>query len=230
MNSLDTSPRRQRSFSPHLLHALKTVTSYNVFPKGVSLFAEGQPASGVFFLMKGGAKLSLSSKQGEMLILSIARPGDILGLSATLSGKPHQATAETIAASRVGFVKPEDFWGLLRKRSEVCYEVVRFLSSEVCAGYEQVRCLGSASSAERLAALLLRWCVEWGEETEQGVRLRLPLTLAEFSQMISVRRETVSRLLANFRRNQIISLKGSTLYIHRKAALASLARPKTPSA
>ena len=52
------------------------------------LFVEGQAPRGIFVLCKGRVKLSICSTDGKTLILKIAEAGEVLGLSASVSGNP----------------------------------------------------------------------------------------------------------------------------------------------
>ena len=61
-----------------------------------------------------------------------------------------------------------------------------------------------------------------GEATKEGIRVKLALTHEEIAQVIGTSRETVTRLLANFRKKQMAILKGSTLMIKNKAGLERL--------
>src|SRR5262245_16860334 len=73
--------------------ALKNTT---VFPKGALLFVEGQTPTGVFMLCSGRVKLMTCSSDGKGLITRIAEGGEMLGLSAVISGREYMATAETL--------------------------------------------------------------------------------------------------------------------------------------
>src|SRR5271170_4436716 len=64
------------------------------------IFEESQPANSVFVVCTGQLKLSAMSREGRTMILRIAGPGDVLGLSATLSDLPHEVTAETLAPTQ----------------------------------------------------------------------------------------------------------------------------------
>jgi CRP/FNR family transcriptional regulator len=55
--------------------AWSTITSSASYPKGATLFVEGQPNRGVFILCSGLVKLSTSSADGKTLILRISEPG-----------------------------------------------------------------------------------------------------------------------------------------------------------
>jgi len=71
-----------------------------LYPKGAVLFVEGQAPRGIFVLCKGRVKLSICATDGKTLILKIAEPGEVLGLSATVSGKPYELTAELSTRAR----------------------------------------------------------------------------------------------------------------------------------
>ena len=72
---------------------IKYATSY---PEGAVLFLEGQAPRGIFMLCTGQVKVSLSDRDGKTIILRIVEPGEVLGLSATVSAKPYELTAETM--------------------------------------------------------------------------------------------------------------------------------------
>src|SRR4029077_15913129 len=77
-------------------------------PPNTVLFREGQPARGVFVLCEGRAKLSVCSESGRRLTLGIAVPGEVLGLSASLSGSVCEVTAELVDNAQLAMVKRKD--------------------------------------------------------------------------------------------------------------------------
>jgi CRP/FNR family transcriptional regulator len=48
------------------------------------------------------------------------------------------------------------------------------------------------------------------------------MTHEEISQVLGTSRETVTRLLSDFRKNALVELNGATLIIHNRPALRSL--------
>jgi CRP/FNR family cyclic AMP-dependent transcriptional regulator len=203
------------------LEAIKYTTAY---PKGAVLFVEGQAPRGIFLLCKGRVKMSICSSDGKTLILKIAEPGEVLGLSATVAGKPYELTAETLDPCQVNFVKREDFLRYLKEHNEVCLRVAEQLSDKYNTACHEIRSLGlSHSAAEKLAKLLLEWSEKNGGNASG--RVKLTLTHEEIAQMIGTSRETVTRLFADFKKRQFIQLRGSTLVIRNRAALETLVGP-----
>lgn len=188
------------------------------------LFVEGQAAQGIYLLCQGRIKLSTSSSCGRKLILRIVEPGEVLGLSATVSNIPYEVTAEAIEPCQTSFVQREEFLQFLSRHKDACFNVARHLSRYCGKAYTQIRALGlSHSAAEKLAKLLLDWCDRDGSEIEHGINLKLMLTHEEIAGMIGTSRETVSRVLSDFKSKQIVNVKGSHLTVLNKTALQALA-------
>jgi CRP/FNR family transcriptional regulator len=205
------------------LKAFEAVKYSSAYPKGAVLFVEGQSPRGIFVLCKGRAKLSVGSSDGKTLILKIAEAGEVLGLSATVSGKPYELTAETLDPCQVNFIKREDFLRFLKEHSEACFRVAEQLSDKYNTACHEIRSLGlSHSAAEKLAKLLLEWSEKNGDSKQPG-RMKLALTHEEIAQMIGTSRETVTRLFADLKKRQIVQAKGSTLVIRNKVALKTMA-------
>ena len=124
------------------LQAFDAIKTVSLFPRGAMLFTEDRPPKGIFVLCDGRAKLSICSENGKRLMLRIAGPGEVLGLSATLSGQPYELTAETIDASQVVFIKRKDLLRFLREHPTACMQVVNMLSGDLHIAYDRVRSLG----------------------------------------------------------------------------------------
>ncbi len=86
----DTRPHRMGGFLNSLASgALKEFQSYVslvCYPAHAVLFEEEQKASSVLIVLEGCAKISVNSREGKRLILWIARPVALLGLTSVLRG------------------------------------------------------------------------------------------------------------------------------------------------
>jgi len=205
------------------LATLDSMTFTNVYPAGAILFSEGQPPRGVFLLCHGTAKLSISSGEGKTLITRVAEHGEILGINSCVSGTPHKTAAETLEPSQVNFIRRDDFIRYVASSGPAAMNALRQMSRDCEAADDHIRALGLArSAAEKLANLLLSWCVQHGKETDDGTRVQVLMTHDDISQLIGTSRETVTRLLRDFRDQRIVSVRGSNLIVHNRAALEAL--------
>ncbi|MGC2162396.1 MAG: Crp/Fnr family transcriptional regulator [Silvibacterium sp.] len=211
------------NLSPAGLQRLSTITSASSYPKGATLFVEGQAARGVFILCNGRVKLSTSSTDGKTLIVRIADPGEVLGLPASVTGKPYELTADVIEPTQANFISRTDFLSFLRENGEAALRVAQQLGETYHAAIAEMRSIGlSHSAAEKLARFLLDWCASRGNGKAE-IRAKLALTHEEIAQMIGASRETVTRLFTEFKKKQLLEIKGSTLIIRSKTGLENLA-------
>jgi len=76
------------------------------------------------------------------------------------------------------------------------------------------------SSTEKLARLLLSWVA--GELRNRELRVPAEFTHEEMAQMIGSSRETVTRLLSDMKRKDLIRFEGATLVIPNRIALQAI--------
>jgi hypothetical protein len=95
------------SLSSGVLQQFSTASHLSTYPGAAILFVEGQMPRGAFILCSGKVKLSTTSRDGKVLIMIIkmAEAGEVLGLSAVISGTCYEVTAETAAPCQVNFIE-----------------------------------------------------------------------------------------------------------------------------
>jgi CRP/FNR family cyclic AMP-dependent transcriptional regulator len=197
------------------------------YPRGSVIFSEGEKPRGVYVLCEGRVKISITSAEGKTLILEVSQPGELLGIDAIISGQPYGATAKTVDKCRLNFFPSEQFLRLINKDHRVYAAVVQALSLKLSQVVEHTRLLFlSKSASEKLARLLVRWCDELGTDTPQGIRIDSRLTHEEVAQMICSSRETVTRLLSEFKQKGILSLAKNGVFIRDREALEALTKVK----
>jgi CRP/FNR family transcriptional regulator, cyclic AMP receptor protein len=124
------------------LQAFDQIKELSQLPRGSTLFGEGRQSRGVFLLCQGRAKLSVCSEGGKRLMLRVAGPGEVLGLSATMSGKPYEVTAELLDNAQVAFVRRKDLLKFLKENQVACMQIVHLLSQDLHLAFDRVRTVG----------------------------------------------------------------------------------------
>lgn len=189
------------------------------YARGGKLFVTGERSRCIFFLATGRIKLSVTSREGKTVILRIAEAGQVLGLSAALSGNEHELTAEAIDFCLVKAVPTKDFLLLLAKYPEAAMEATHCVLREYQMAFNDVCRLALPNTvAGRLANLLLEW-----RKGPADQRFTMALTHEEIAGMTATSRETVTRVFNQFERERLISIKGSSLTVLQPEALEQLA-------
>jgi len=217
--------RREGDFCqlPHQVQSLLSNMGHiTLYPAGSTLLKEGQIPQGVYVVCSGRAKLSVQARDGKNVILKIAENRMVLGLSAIVSGRPIPMTVTTIDFCQIKFVERENFMRLLESDDRIAFTCAALLAQEVVETFDDVHDLLLArSSTEKLARLLLSWVAD--EPRNRDLRVPAEYTHEEMAQMIGSSRETVTRLLCDMRRKELIRIEGSTLVIPNRVALQAIA-------
>jgi CRP/FNR family transcriptional regulator, cyclic AMP receptor protein len=212
-----------KKLTPAALRDLESMEFPTLYQPGVQLFSEKSASTGIFIVVSGEVKLSINSSEGKRLILSIAKAGEVLGLSSVLSGLPSEMTAEVLYPSRIAVIDRDQFLAFMGRHPEVYQVVTQELSLQYKVACEQLRTVAlSGSAPEKLARLLLEWS-ENGQKTEAGMRFRFSLTHEEIGEFIGASRETVTRTLSTFKSRHLVAFHGSILEIPSRVALEHLA-------
>jgi len=210
-------------FSRKVLRSIDEISQHIVMPDEAVLFVEGQTPRGIFIICSGVVKLSTASKEGKVLILKQAEAGEVLGLSAAISGTNYEMTAETAVPCQLNFITRQDLMTLLQNESEVGVHAALWLSREFQGAYRDIHDLVLARSSSGKLARLLLSCAPRGFEKSDELHLRSFMTHEEMAQRIGSSRETVTRLLTELKKKRLIRLEGATLVIRDRTGLEALA-------
>jgi len=112
-----------KKLTPAALRDLESMEFPTLYQPGIQLFSEKSASTGIFIVVSGEVKLSINSSEGKRLILSIAKAGEVLGLSSVLSGLPSEMTAEVLYPSRIAVIDRDQFLAFMGRHPEV-YQVV----------------------------------------------------------------------------------------------------------
>src|SRR6266542_2200154 len=125
--------------------------------------------------------------------------------------------------AQVSTIKRADFLRLLQSHADLCMNAVQQLSARYHDAQREIRALSLAhNTAEKLARLLLDWCASTGRPLADGMPLRVPYTHAEIAQMIGSTRETITRVLSDFRRGNVLEANGVGLIVRDRRALEAM--------
>jgi len=209
------------SLPPGPLDILSSVGHLTLYPAYSALLTEGQIPQGIYIICSGRAKLTVETHEGKTVILKIAENRHILGVSAVMSGRPAPVTVTTIDFCQVKFVERDNFLRLVKSDTRIALACAALLAREVTQTFDDVyELLLARSSTEKLARLLLSWVAE--EPRNRDLRVPAEFTHEEIAQMIGSSRETVTRLLSDLKRKELIRIEGSTLVIPNRVALQAI--------
>jgi CRP/FNR family cyclic AMP-dependent transcriptional regulator len=178
---------------------------------------EGLAPDHVYVICHGTIKLTTSSSDGRLLLLRIAGPGDVLGLAAALKRSRYEATAVALETCQVKAIPRSQFMLFMEEFQAVGRNSSMALAREYESAVLSARRLAlSGNATAKLASVLAEWggLILAGEHDEDvprtgaGVSFRMPLTHEELGHMAGISRETVTRVLSIFRRDDLVRVDG----------------------
>jgi CRP/FNR family transcriptional regulator, cyclic AMP receptor protein len=210
------------NLSAPLITEFNAMGHRTLYPGNATLMTEGEVPRGVYIACSGRSKLSVVARDGKTIILKIVGNRQVMGLSAVVCGTPSAITVTTIELCQIKFIERDSFLRFIERNSRVALACATMLAHEAATSFDDVHDLLLArSSTEKLARLLLSWVSD--EPRNRELRVTTEFTHEEISQMVGSSRETVTRLLSDMRRRDLIRLDGATLVIPNRFALQAIA-------
>jgi CRP/FNR family cyclic AMP-dependent transcriptional regulator len=204
------------------LACLKQVGETRVFPEGKKLFVEDQQPEGVFMVCQGRVMLSMSAVDRTIVLLRVIRPGEILGVSSSLSGRPHEFSAEALECCHIHFIGRSDFLQFLQQHNEACMHVVRQLATKYSATCGRVRSLVLFRTAPARLAHVLLDSTAASEAGNPLVSAMLPLNRENLAAMGGTPRDTITRMLRKLQERRILAVDGGRIVVRDRDALRLL--------
>src|SRR5712671_4870746 len=149
--------------------------------RGATIFAKGDPGSGLMGVLSGMVKVSVASAEGKDIVLNIFHEGEIFGEIALLDGRPRTADATAMSDCELIVIERRDFIPFLNDHPDVTIKFIEILCSRLRRTSEQVQDVTFLNLPTRLAKALLQ--LTTGEE---GSRRKAAITQREISQMIGM--------------------------------------------
>jgi hypothetical protein len=131
-----------KGLSPEAISEFESLAATSSYLGDSVLFAAGQEPSRVLFLVEGSVQLTMISIDGRRLTLGIAVPGEILGLTAVLTGCPYEITAVAQGPCRIISLPRQSFLDFLLCYPAAWLNSARLLTSEYKRGCEQLHLFG----------------------------------------------------------------------------------------
>jgi CRP-like cAMP-binding protein len=173
----------------------------------------------VFCLIKEGqVKVTMISPEGKEIILSLLGPGEFFGEMALLDDEPRSATVVATEALELVTIWRSDFLQILGENFTIAKKVLAELSKRLRNASNRIESLATMDVYGRLARFFLDLAREQGKTLDNGYVAVTRPTHQAIANMIGTSRETVSRLIHDLMRQNLLLSEGKTIYL-RKSAL-----------
>ncbi|MET7463830.1 Crp/Fnr family transcriptional regulator [Nonomuraea sp. NPDC005501] len=208
--------------TPEEVEALRAAGRPRRWERGSTVMSEGDTSDWVLVLTEGRVKVSSHTSSGTEVVLAVRGPGALLGEMCAIDGSPRSATVTTLEP--VAGVVVRDFPAFLQAHGRVAVLLMRLVTGRLRDADRKRVEYGAFDTTGRVATRLLELADRYGEKTNGGVRVALPLSQDELAGWTGASREAVSKALRSLRDRGLIETGRRRVVIHDLEGLRKRAR------
>lgn len=179
--------------------------------KGETIFKEGEPVTGVYFVNQGKIKVHKQWGEDKELIIRIAGNGAIAGHRGLGSGSTYPVSGTALEASTVCFIDIDFFKTTLKVNHEFTYELMMFFADELQESERKMRNLAHMPVKGRVAQTLLALQSKFGVTAEGNIDI--VLSRQDLSSYAGATYETVFRIINELVEDGAIQLSNKNIRI-----------------
>lgn len=193
------------------------------FRRGQALFIEGERAERVFLIQGGWVLLNCTAASGREIVLGVCGSGDVIGELSSFDGEPRSATA--VALSEVeAVVAPGSALLSALDDASAARELIRILAARLRDGDRKRLEFVALNTLGRIAWRLLELSERFGEATDDGVSVALPLSQEQLASWCGASREATVKALRALRSFDCIATGRRNVVIRDLGALRRYAQ------
>jgi CRP-like cAMP-binding protein len=181
--------------------------------KGETVFKEGSVPYGIHYILKGKVKKFKVDNFGKEQIIYVGNARELIGYHAILAEENYPDSAVTLEASEIVFIPKKDFLEVLDRSAVFTRRLLKTLSREFGVLANNISVFAKRPVRERLAITLLVLREKFKNEALAGHPVELNVSRDDLANMAGATRESIVRLLREYKDENLITTKGRTITI-----------------
>jgi CRP/FNR family transcriptional regulator len=207
---------------PGDLNSIAEITVIKNLEKDDYLFREGDASHGFYIVQKGAVNVHRVNSLGKEQVIQIFRTGQSFAEAALAMPSGYPADARALEPSQILLIQKAGFLSLLKQQPELALRMLASMSAHLRSLVSQLEDLTLKDVETRLANWLIKRCPN--PETSEPATIELATTKRVLAAELGTVSETFSRTLAEFRRQNLLEVKGKTLTVLNPRKLSELLR------
>jgi CRP/FNR family transcriptional regulator len=204
------------------LEKIADVSVVKSFEKNDYLFHEGDVAAGFYIIQRGAVNVHRVNAAGKEQIIHVFRAGESFAEAALATVAGYPADARALEPTQVLLVQKAGMLELLKRQPELGLRMLGSMSGHLRVLVGQLEDLTLKDVETRLANWLVKRCPN--PPGKRPVKVELTMTKRVLAAELGTVGETFSRMLAKFREQKLLTVKGRTVTILSPARLSELLR------
>lgn len=176
------------------------------FRRNESIYNQGDGASSVMYVQKGGVKLSVVNGSGKEAVVAMFGPTDFFGEGCMAGQTLRMGTATAVTPTTLLIIEKDELLRVLHTEQELSDHFIRYMLAHNIRVEEDLVDQLFNSSEKRLARTLLL-LARYGK-TDQPVRILPKVSQETLASMVGTTRSRVNFFMNKFRKLGFIEYNG----------------------
>ena len=211
--------------SPDDLYRLEAVVNHGkIFDRGERIFQQCDPFSSCFAVQGGAVKTYFVSEEGEKQVTGFYLPGEVIALD-SVNNDHYFCSAQALERSRLCEIPLDRLEELATRIPSLQRHFFQLMSHEIQDSQQMSLLLNRKSAEQRLATFLLSLSTRFCRRHLSSTQFRLPMARSDIANYLGLAVETVSRVLARFQKQGLVSFHGRNCSIENMEGLQNIVQP-----
>lgn len=159
----------------------------------------------MYVLAEGRSKLAQVSEGGDQVTINYLGPGDGLGIIVSLCNLPYPLSAEAVEDCRAVAWERDTMKALMRRYPQLALNALAMISQRFAHLQRNFMELSTKRVEQRVARALTRLVRQFGQRTEEGLLIDMPLSRQDLAEMTGTNLYNVSRILSKWEQAGLVS-------------------------
>lgn len=206
---------------PHKFKSFKETHDFDAYKKSDYIYFEEDTANKIYLIEKGKVKIGYYNEDGQEVVKSILKRGELFGERAILGDRIRDEFAQSIDnKTSICPVDVNKMHQLMRDNQTFSFKIYKFIGFKLKKLERRLQLLLFKDAKTRLLEFLDELCEDYGyncEKTGDNV-IRHPYTQKDIASLIGISRPTLNILLNDLKESKIINFNRKEIRILKKIA------------
>jgi CRP-like cAMP-binding protein len=194
------------------------------FARGATIMHQGEEPGRVIVIERGRAKVTALTEDGQEVVLAFREPGDLLGELSALGAQRRLATVRALEELDALAIAAGEFDSFLESSPRVALVILRVVIERLRDADRQQVEFSAYHTLGRVARRLAELAERFGEPTDGGVLITLPISQEELASWAGASREATSKALRDLRALGAVETRRRNITVRDVDALKRLVR------
>ncbi|TKH40933.1 Crp/Fnr family transcriptional regulator [Paenibacillus terrae] len=195
------------------LKSLREFVYWRTYKKGQFLFLEGDSRERIYLMLDGFVKLERVNQSGNLVYEDYVKRYSIFPYGGMFTDKRYDYSAEALTDVDVYYIPTAIFEDMLKANQKQLIFVVQQFSLILKLHEHRIQYITIPNAQDRVIQSLNYLRQDLGEQNGEEIVISCPLTTIGISKISGTSRETVSGVLNQLKKDNIITVSGKKIII-----------------